>query len=82
VGRSHQRCSSSQREGISPSYLRPPSSGAGTNLGASGRTAKTREDLDTRLSLRLRMSHFAIAATHELGQRCILGFATNRKEHR
>ena len=44
VGSSHQRRSSSQPEGTSPSYLRPPSSGAGTNLGASGRTVTWRAD--------------------------------------
>jgi hypothetical protein len=36
VGRSHQQSSSSLPEGTSPSYLRPPSSGAGTFLPQAG----------------------------------------------
>jgi hypothetical protein len=50
--------------------------------GISPPSPPTSEVGGRRYSLRKRMSHFAIAATHELGQRCILGFVTNRKEHR
>ncbi len=47
MGRSRQRCSISQQAGISPSYLRTPSSGAGTNLGASGRTVENVRTVST-----------------------------------
>ena len=40
--------------GISPSYLRPPSSGAGTFLPQAGGQLETREDRNTLLFLRLR----------------------------
>jgi len=53
VDRTHQRCSSSQRAGISPSYLRPPTSGAGTFLPQAGGQLK-RDNRNTQLSLRLR----------------------------
>jgi hypothetical protein len=36
VGRAHQRSLTSRPEGTSPSYLRPPSSGAGTFLPQAG----------------------------------------------